>query len=609
MNSFTYLSFKKTFALFIPNIFKNVQSRSAVFITFILICADILIASVLLPHFSKYIANAFSASLASTLSIALIMFGLLWTLEKTIGHLEDIFFFPAINNNIQNITYQVVKKIHTVPFSTYQTLSTPEIINAVRRISVSARAFVKIFLLLIFPAIIKVLIALQASRQFNAVGFMLIPAFLLCLWGLYKGTHWYVRTRENSWQLSDKVIMRINDSILNTKITRFHLDDEMSRIDSLLKQEAKLWHSTNTRLHLIHVFVGLVLGLTFTLVLWQAFEGAAQKNLTMGDFLLLKTQLIAAFLPFKQLSVEFRQLAEASIDIKKIIQVLDMPEEQNFSKAYALFCGDANHKEKGIYCQNIHFSYPNHKPILKGVSFHFVPGEKVAILGENGSGKSSLIRLLSGLESPEKGEIILHGQNIQHYPKNELRQILHCIPQDLRLFNVSIKENLCYGTQNCSESDILVAAKAVNLLPLLTQLPNGLDSLVGDLGTLLSGGEIQRIALARAILLKPEILLLDETLHSLNVEGEQKMLETLCSLIPTIILISHRPSTLNFVDKAYRLTDRKLFEIPLTTKPSMEFIQDAEQSLAISNLYTQSHKPIRSFMQLKTTETKEESIL
>ncbi len=585
MNSFNYLSFKKTFNLFIPNIFKNKQSRRSVFVTVILIIIDILVTSILLPHFSKQIAQSFTIPLFPSLGIGLLIFGSLWTLEKILNHLQDILFFPAINNNIQTITYRVVEKIHQVPLALYQNLSIPEVINAVRRISMSARSFIKIFVLLFIPTFIKVCIAIYSSLSFGYEGYILIPTFLLCLGLLYLSTQWYVKTREASWQFSDKVVMRIQDSILNTKITRFYLEDEMTAVASLLKREADLWHSTNTRLHLIHVFIASLLGAVFTFILYRFFQDISKNNLSVGDFLLLKTQLIAAFLPFKQLSIEFRQLAEASIDVKKIIQVLELPEENNIALQNSAPSFITNIKDIHrtiICCQDLDFGYKDNI-LLNQVSFNFAYGEKIAILGENGSGKSSLLRLLSGLEIPQQGSIYLHGRQIRQYSRNQLNKILHYIPQDLRLFNISLRENVSYGSKNCSDSLILEVLEAVDLLPMLSQLPQGLNSMVGELGTLLSGGEIQRIALARAMMMKPEILLLDETLHSLNIESEKRILETLYQWVPTVVLISHRPSTLQWVDRAYRISKGTILELEFD-KQSTSFTQILETQKKISAL-------------------------
>lgn len=582
MTGFNYISFKKTFLLFIPNIFKNKRSGYCALVAIVLILIDIVIASLLLPYYSQKIANSFSVSLLESLGLSIMVFGCLWTLEKIIAHLQEIIFFPAINHNIQKIAYRVVESIHQIPLALYQNLSIPEVVNAIRRISQSARAFIKICFLLIIPAAIKVLIAVYSAAQFAMSGFILIPVFLGCLLVLYKGTQWYVRTREASWQLSDKVMMRVHDSLLNTKISRFCMNEEMATIGNLLQKEANLWQQTNTRLHLVHIIIALILGMTITLILYQAFNGAWQQNQTIGGFLLLKTQLIAAFLPFKQLAVEFRQLAEASIDIKKVIQILELPKEQqpHFNNS-SLENSKMNPTVKSefvserlrvlskgqiLQCQSITFGYVQENLILKELSLNILQGETAVILGENGSGKSSLLRLLSGLELPQQGEVKLKGRNIQEYSKNESSRILHYIPQDLRLFNMSLRDNISYGFRKCPDTLILQAIEKVDLFSLLKQLPDGLDSAVGEMGTFLSGGEIQRIALARALIREPEILLLDETLHSLDIEGEKKMLAILNQVIPTIILVSHRPSTLSLVNRAYRIFQGKISEIILDTQ-------------------------------------------
>lgn len=529
---------------------------------------DILAAS-LVPYFSKCIVDELSLNLASSFGFALLMLGLFWTLEKVAEHLQEIFFFPVINETTRDMTRDVVEHIHTIPLKTYQTLSVPEIISCIKRISQSSRNFFRVLFLLILPSIGKLLIATFVTIKLGLFGAALIPIFLLCFFTLYKGAQWYVRAREQAWQLSDKVTMRINDSIANTKITRPFHEFEMNSLQEILKQEAILWYKTNTRIHLVHAMIGIILGITLTTLLYSAILAIKQHSLSIGDFVMLKGQLIAAFLPFKKLSLEFRQLAEATIDISKIIRLLEIPKE---NKAIILTTPSS---QTGIQFRNLSFEYDHESPIFEDLSFNIPSGEKVVITGENGGGKSTLVSLLGGLHKPNRGSILIHGIELQQYSEASLSKTIHCIPQDLRLFNLSLYENLTYGLRNISKAQLEYAIEATGLVSIINQLNAGLNTPIGEMGIRLSGGEKQRVALARALLINPSILVLDETLHSLTVETERKLLLCLFKQIETVILVSHRKSLFPLMDRILKIQNGKLLQMAAEASEGTEH-QDRE---------------------------------
>jgi ABC-type bacteriocin/lantibiotic exporter with double-glycine peptidase domain len=555
---FNFDSFKKTFFLFVPRILQSRTARYHCLLAGLLIIIDITAAS-LIPYFSKRVVDILSINIVGTLGLSIVLLGFFWTLEKITGHLQEIIFFPVVNTVIRNITHDVVNHIHQISLVEYQKLSVPEVISYTKRISVSARTFIKIFFLLIVPTFIKLCIALIVVLKIGMLGLTLIPVCLLSFISLYKGLQWYVAVRDQSWQTSDMVTMRINDSIANSKITRHFHHHEMTTLNKLLNAEANLWYKTNTRLHLIHIFITLILGSTITLILFYAFPGTAQHTHTAGDFIFIKGQLIAAFLPLKTLTTEFRQLAESIIDIKKIIQVFEIPKQ---AKNTSMQTSNIPHA-RGLTLKNVTFSYLE-KPLLDQVYLHIHEGEKVAILGENGCGKSTLMAIMASLHKPHLGEVLIHGQNIELFDPDVLNKMIHFIPQDFRLFNLSLRENILYGSPALSDSAIFSALDKVNLLPLLQQMPSGLDTKVGDMGARLSGGEKQRLAICRALLLQPSILLLDETLHSLNTNSEEQILQNIFSHIPTVVIVSHRPSSLHFMNRAYQLHHGELTEIRMS---------------------------------------------
>lgn len=559
--SFNFNTLKKTYRLFTPYIYKNKTSRKRFGFAALLVLIDVAAGSSV-PYLSKCIVDSLHSNIASSVFIFVLLLGFFWMIEKTLSHIQDIVFFPIINMAIRDLTFDVVNHIHHIPLSDYQRLSMAEIINCTRRISISARSFIKIFFLLIIPTSIKLLITTIITIKLGLFGLGLLPAIMFAGIILYKGTNWYTAIRESAWQLSDTVVTRVNDSILNTKITRFFYTEETRQISDLLDKEATLWHTHNTRQHCIHIMIGLVLGLTITGIMIYAIQAIQNHVLTVGYFVLLKGQLLAAFLPLKILSVEFRQLAESTVDIKKIIHLFEIPIESDH-KVLLSPQTVVKTNNSGIVFQNVSFGHTSSPMIFNDLSFQITRGCKLAIIGDSGSGKSTLIHLMAALQRPTFGTISIFGQNIHALPKQSFYKHVHFIPQDLRLFNMSLRDNIIYGSKQISENILLKVIEQVGLMGFINQTAMGLDTQVGEMGINLSGGEKQKVALARALLIKPEILLLDETTHSLDTDCEKTVLQQLFLQIPTVIIVSHKISTLNYVDRVLKIQAGSLLEIDI----------------------------------------------
>lgn len=534
--------------------FKNKATRLRCIFSALLILVDVL-AVTLVPYCAKSVVDSLSMNISNAVWVAIFLLGFFWILEKTVNHIQEIIFFPVINNTIRDLSYKVVNHIHAISLSDYQKLSMPEVINCVRRISMSARSFIKICFLMIVPTTIKLMVASYVVIKTGLFGLVLLPAIFLALFILYRGSQWYVSAREIAWQASDEVTTRISDSILNTKIIRQFEPFEMQAVGTLLNTEASCWLKSNTRLHMIHILIGTLLGLTITSILGCSVLAIQTGTLSVGDFVLLKGQLMVAFLPLKTLSIEFRQCAESLVDIKKIIQILEIPMQSQ--PPLCTVAKSFENKFDGLFLKNIAFAHEAQKPIFNNLSLHIRKNEKVAIIGESGSGKSTLINLMASLNKPKQGKITFSNGI---YNNNSPQKTLHCIPQDFRLFNTSLRLNITYGLEDISDFSVLKIARKVGLMELIHQMPNGLNTRVGEMGIKLSGGEKQKVALARALLLRPDILLLDETTSSLSIESEKETLEILFSAIPTVVLTSHRASMLHQVDRVIKIQDGKLFE-------------------------------------------------
>ncbi len=393
---------KKTFALLMQQAFSQRGMTVRCTIALLLIGLDVT-SSTLVSYYSKQIVEVFSLPWGLILFMSIGLFGIFWILETTISHIQDIIFFPIINQTTRNLTYKTVEHIHKIPLLDYQTLSIPETINCIRRISQSARSFIKTIVLTFVPSFIKIIVAAFLLIKMGFLAFVFVPCLGCILFLLYKTTRWYTQTRARAWKKSDQVILRIHDSLLNTERCRFFQEQELNNIGTYLDIEADCWQKTNQRLHSIHIIIGLLLGLTLTGTLMGIVLPLGGPHPNVGDFVFLKSQLIAALIPLRHFSREFRLVGEALVDIEKVLKLLAIPVA---SSAASYNTVDLSQSD-GIHVHDLCFHY-NDTTVFKNAFLNIKPGQKIGLIGENGSGKSTLLRLMIGLYQPQKGSIFIY---------------------------------------------------------------------------------------------------------------------------------------------------------------------------------------------------------
>jgi ABC-type multidrug transport system fused ATPase/permease subunit len=253
----------------------------------------------------------------------------------------------------------------------------------------------------------------------------------------------------------------------------------------------------------------------------------------------------------------YGQVQKAIGSSERVLEILDEKEELSSGVKKESFTGK-------ITFEKIGFHYPTRPEVevLKSLSFHVSPGEKVALAGHSGAGKSTIIQLLLRFYEPQKGEILVDDQPLSSWDLNSLRSHIGIVPQEVLLFGGSIRENISYAKPNASEEELIEAAKKANAWQFISKFPEGMDTLVGERGVKLSGGQRQRIAIARAILKDPSILVLDEATSSLDAESESLVQEALDELMKgrTTIIIAHRLATIRKVDRIYALSDGEIVE-------------------------------------------------
>lgn len=526
---FKQIHFKKVFQLFFPYLLRNRSTKTRGLLTLLVVSCEI-IATTLCPLLIKKICNTVDLDGGFSVAFGLtLLFSFLWMIEKVAMDIEEVIFFPVINEAIKDITSNTVGHLHKISLQD-QVYSSSQIISMIKRISLSARSFIRVFFLLLPRTLLKLILVCVILINYQYYGLSILLGVAVSFLVLYRCLVWYVQKRSEAWACTDRVTQALHESILFTKTARYHEQFEMSRLQKSLSEEAELWNKTNTRLHLTSSFVSLVFGLSYAAVLaLVVFQGSS-----IGDFIFIKGLVLSVFLPLRSMTRQIRMTAESIIDIQKIIEVLAIPispKKENM---------DSVQTKALLEVKNLSFSYSNEVSFLESVTLQFDKGDTVFISGSSGSGKSTFCHLLSGLISPKKGEIYLKGRSLSSSTKEELGKSLLFISQQAHILNATIYENLTYGMEGISKSYLDHVVESVGLDQLIDKSIEGLSTIIGEKGACISGGERQKIALARALLAEPEILILDEAIESLDAASAHHILKQLKKKVPTIFLVSHQ---------------------------------------------------------------------
>jgi ATP-binding cassette subfamily B protein len=293
-------------------------------------------------------------------------------------------------------------------------------------------------------------------------------------------------------------------------------------------------------------------------VMLMAAQGVVAGTMSLGDFVLINTFLIQLYQPLGFLGFVYREIKQSLVDMEKMFELLDFNREivdRPDATELELSGGD-------VVFEDVHFAYDAARPILKGISFHVPPGHTVAIVGPSGAGKSTISRLLFRFYDLAAGRILIDGQDIREVTQASLRRAFGIVPQDTVLFNDSIRYNIGYGRPSAGEAEIVQAARHAHIHDFVESLPKGYDSVVGERGLKLSGGEKQRVAIARTILKAPAILIFDEATSALDTETEKEIQRSLgaVSTDRTTVVIAHRLSTVVDADEILVLDAGRIVE-------------------------------------------------
>ncbi|MEY3995691.1 MAG: hypothetical protein RL344_34 [Pseudomonadota bacterium] len=381
-----------------------------------------------------------------------------------------------------------------------------------------------------------------------------------------KITNWRTHMRRAWNDLETKAQSRAVDSLLNFETVKYFGNEswEVKRYDEILADSEQAAIRSQQGLNILNIGQQLIIGIALTLMVWRAVVGVQAGQMTLGDLVLVNAFLIQMYIPLNFLGVIYREIKQSLTDMERLFTLLKAEREvQDIPNAPNLLLkGGAIEFERVDFAYDANKNNPNYRPILQTLNLTVAAGTVCAIVGASGAGKSTLARLLFRFYDVQKGQIYIDGQAINQVTQDSLRRAIGIVPQDTVLFNDTIGYNIAYGQPECTQLDIEQAAKTAHIHDFIMCLPQGYNTMVGERGLKLSGGEKQRVAIARTVLKNPAILILDEATSALDSHTEANIQQQLKDISKnrTTLVIAHRLSTIVDADKIIVMDAGKVIE-------------------------------------------------
>jgi ATP-binding cassette subfamily B protein len=414
----------------------------------------------------------------------------------------------------------------------------------------------------IFPTILQLIFICVLMLWRLNVWFVVITAAMIAAYMqfTFMVTRWRMHIRRAMNDSDNEANTKAVDSLLNYETVKYFNAEahEQARFDASMEKYAQASIITQTSLSVLNTGQGVIASLGLIGVMALAAVGVKNGSLTVGDLVMANGLLIQLFIPLNLLGTVYRDISQGLIDMENMFALLNRPEEvQDRPGATPL------QVTKGEICfDNVIFAYDPDRTILKGISFKVPAGKTVAVVGPTGAGKSTISRILYRFYDIASGSVTIDGQDIRNVTQNSLRAAIGIVPQDTVLFNDTIRYNIAYGRIGARENEILEAARLAQIDRIIRELPAGYDSMVGERGLKLSGGEKQRVAIARTLLKNPPILLLDEATSALDTHTEREIQSALKLVAAnrTALVIAHRLSTIVDADEILVLDKGRIVE-------------------------------------------------
>jgi len=561
----TYL---KTFKLLFPFLWPNKRSDLRKRVSFSLICLILAkVASVYTPLILGRSVDSLTelssgVNLLMLIPIALIIsYGVVRIASLTFEGMRDALFSKVSQHAIREVSLTIFKHLHSLSLQFHLNRQTGALSKFIDRGTKGIDFLLRYVIFNVVPTFIEIILVSIILLNLYGYFYALITIITITIYVIltFIITQWRVQFRRDMNSADNSVSTKMIDSLLNFETVKYFNNEnhEFNRLDVSLKKYELAANKSRHSLSLLNIAQIIVIMSGITIMLVMTAFGIRSNDISIGGFVVINAYMLQLYQPLNFLGSVYREIQQSLVDMENMFNLLDEKSKVKDSLKQLKI----NSKTE-IKFSNISFGYDERRTVIKDISFEVPNGKKVAIVGPTGAGKSTISRLLFRFYDPTIGSIYINDENINSISQHSLRKIIGVVPQDTVLFNDTIHYNISYGDPKASEDDIINAAKNADIHDFVISLPDGYETIVGERGLKLSGGEKQRVAIARTFLKNPKILFFDEATSALDSATEkeiQKNLENI-SKNKTTLIIAHRLSTAAYADNIIVLDKGSIIE-------------------------------------------------
>src|SRR5579862_101870 len=540
------------------------ELRARVVLSLALLIAGKLV-TIAIPLFYKRAVDVLAAPHPGLIAVpvaAILAYGAARVLSQGFNQLRDAIFAKVEQRAVRRIALSVFRHIHMLSLRFHLERRTGGLARAVERGTAGIEFLLSFMLFNVVPTLFEIaVVSAILWRLYNwEFAVVTLTTIVVYIAFTFVVTDWRVRFRHEMNTRNSEANTKSVDALLNYETVKYFANEahEAERYDSALAAYERAAVRSQTTLSLLNIGQGAIIAVGLIGVMLLAAQGVAAHRMTVGDFVLVNTYLIQLYTPLNFLGMVYRNIKQSLTDLEQMMGLLKIrPEIEDRPGAVALAA-----RRGALAFRHVDFHYDPRRPILHDVDFAVAPGATVAIVGPSGAGKSTIARLLFRFYDVNGGAIEIDGEDIREVTQDSLRRAIGVVPQDTVLFNDTIFYNIAYGRPGAGHAEVEAAARRAQIHDFVAGLPDGYQTIVGERGLKLSGGEKQRVAIARVVLKAPEILIFDEATSALDTKTERDIQASLAEVAAdrTTLIIAHRLSTVVDADEILVLDAGRIVE-------------------------------------------------
>ena len=496
----------------------------------------------------------------------IVAYGLLRLSASLFSELRELIFSKVTEHAVRQVGLQVFNHLHALSLRFHLSRQTGGMTRDIERGTRGIQSLISFSLYSIIPTLIELAMVLGYFSYAYDIAFVVVTFIALVCYVVFtvKVTEWRTHFRREMNNLDSKANQRAVDALINFETVKYFGNEayEADRYDANLKKYAQAAIKSQKSLAYLNFGQQSIIVIGLVLILGLASQGVSRGQMTIGDLVLVNVLMIQLYIPMNFLGVLYREMKQSLTDIDRMFSLLQTDQEIADEPNAPLLKIQNPELGPHVVFNKVAFFYEANRGILNDISFEMLPGQTTAVVGQSGAGKSTLSRLIFRFYDVQGGAIYLDEQDIKSVQQASLRKAVGIVPQDTVLFNDTIGFNIAYGKPGASQQEIEAAAKSAQIHDFISRLPKGYDTDVGERGLKLSGGEKQRVAIARTLLKNPALLVFDEATSALDSETERSIQKELNELAKnrTTLIIAHRLSTITHAHQILVMAEGKIIE-------------------------------------------------